>query len=96
MSRSLVANPNLLEDLKMTYHPSTKGTHSPSDNYPTNTRNSHSQDADFAEDVVIIEIALSRTSLPELQWEWPQRSLLSRIFYEQFTEAKPEQQETID
>ncbi|VUZ52992.1 unnamed protein product [Hymenolepis diminuta] len=27
----------------MTYHPSTKGTHSPSDNYPTNIRSNHSQ-----------------------------------------------------
>ncbi|VUZ50098.1 unnamed protein product [Hymenolepis diminuta] len=42
----------------MTYYLSTEGTHPPFDIYPTNIRSSHSQDADFAEKVVIIEIAL--------------------------------------
>ncbi|VUZ44692.1 unnamed protein product [Hymenolepis diminuta] len=51
----------------MIYHPSTEGTHSPSNNYPTNIRSSHSQDANFVENVVIIATALSKTSLPELQ-----------------------------
>ncbi|KAM3177711.1 hypothetical protein ACTXT7_003982 [Hymenolepis weldensis] len=64
----------------------------PSDNYPTNIRSCHSQDADFAEDVVGNETALSKTSLLELQRQWPQRRLLPRVFYEQFNEAEPEQQ----
>ncbi|VDL63872.1 unnamed protein product [Hymenolepis diminuta] len=34
----------------MTYHPLTKGTQSPSENYPANARSDHSQDVDFAED----------------------------------------------
>ncbi|VDL59330.1 unnamed protein product [Hymenolepis diminuta] len=70
-------------------------THSPSYIYPTNIRSSHFQDANFAEKVVIIETVLSNTSLPELQRQWPQRKLLPRIFYEQFNEAEPEQQESI-
>ncbi|KAM3172578.1 hypothetical protein ACTXT7_014238 [Hymenolepis weldensis] len=57
----------------MTNHPSTNGTHSPSDNYPTNIRSGHSQDADFAENVVIIEAAPSKTSLPEFNEAEPEQ-----------------------
>ncbi|KAM3176093.1 hypothetical protein ACTXT7_007214 [Hymenolepis weldensis] len=42
----------------MAYHLSNEGSKSPLDNYPTNTRGSHQQDADFAENIVIIETAL--------------------------------------
>ncbi|KAM3173262.1 hypothetical protein ACTXT7_012847 [Hymenolepis weldensis] len=62
----------------------------PINNYPTNIRSHHSQDATFAENIVIIETALSKTSLPELQQQWAHRRLLPRIFYEQFNEAEPE------
>ncbi|KAM3171002.1 hypothetical protein ACTXT7_017478 [Hymenolepis weldensis] len=54
---------------------------------------SHSQNANFAENVVIIEIVLSKMLLPELQRQWPPRRLLPRIFYEQFYEAEPEQKQ---
>ncbi|KAM3187004.1 hypothetical protein ACTXT7_003181 [Hymenolepis weldensis] len=67
MSKSLVADSNPLEDLKMNYHLLTEGTHSPSDKYPTNIRSSYSQDADFVKNVIIIDTAQSKTSLPELQ-----------------------------
>ncbi|KAM3185115.1 hypothetical protein ACTXT7_007034 [Hymenolepis weldensis] len=77
-------------------HLSTEGTLSPSNNYTTNIRNSHSQDANFAENVVIIKTTLSKTSLPELQQQWPRRRLLPRIFYKQSNEAEPEQQESIN
>ncbi|KAM3173266.1 hypothetical protein ACTXT7_012851 [Hymenolepis weldensis] len=40
--------------------------------------------------------ALSKTSLPELQQQWAHRRLLPRIFYEQFNEAEPEQQESVN
>ncbi|KAM3171454.1 hypothetical protein ACTXT7_016599 [Hymenolepis weldensis] len=53
-----------------TDHLSTEETHFPSDNYPKNIRSSHSQDASFVENVVIIMTALSKTSLPELQRKW--------------------------
>ncbi|KAM3183125.1 hypothetical protein ACTXT7_010962 [Hymenolepis weldensis] len=56
----------------------------------------HSQDADFAENVTIIEIALLKTSLPGLRRKWVQRWLLPRIFYDQFNEADPEQQESVN
>ncbi|VDL61390.1 unnamed protein product [Hymenolepis diminuta] len=59
-------------------------------------RNSHSQDADFAEDVVIIEIVLSKTSPSELQQQGPQRRPLPKISYEQFNEAESEQQVSIN
>ncbi|VUZ43953.1 unnamed protein product [Hymenolepis diminuta] len=58
MSRSLVADPILLEDLKMVYHLPMEGTYSLSDTYLTNIKSSHSLDADLSEDVVIIETAL--------------------------------------
>ncbi|KAM3171605.1 hypothetical protein ACTXT7_016291, partial [Hymenolepis weldensis] len=74
ISRSHVADSNLLQD----------------HNYPTNIRSTHSQDATFAENVVFIKIALSDTSLPELQQQWPHRRLLPRIFYEHFNEAESE------
>ncbi|KAM3172936.1 hypothetical protein ACTXT7_013524 [Hymenolepis weldensis] len=72
----------------MTYHLSTEGAHSPSDNFPTNIRSSHSQNTDFAENVVIIETVLSKTSLPELQRKWSRRRLLPRIFYEEFNDVE--------
>ncbi|VUZ51620.1 unnamed protein product, partial [Hymenolepis diminuta] len=74
-----------------TDHLSTEKTHSPSDNYQANIRSSHSQDANFAKNIVIIETSLSKTLLPELQRKWPQRRLLPRVFYEQFNEAELEQ-----
>ncbi|VUZ46036.1 unnamed protein product [Hymenolepis diminuta] len=51
-------------------HLSTEETHSRSDNYQTNIRSSHFQEADSVENVVIIETGLSKTSLPELQRKW--------------------------
>lgn len=39
----------------MTDHTSTEGVRFPSDSRPTNMRNSHSRDADFAKNVTIIE-----------------------------------------
>ncbi|KAM3177290.1 hypothetical protein ACTXT7_004805 [Hymenolepis weldensis] len=80
-----------LREPENTDHLSTEETHSQTNNYPTSIRSSHSQDADFAENVVIIETGLSKTSLPELQRKWSQRRLLPRVFYEQFNEAEPEQ-----
>ncbi|VUZ47970.1 unnamed protein product, partial [Hymenolepis diminuta] len=50
-----------------TDHLSTEVIHTPSDHYPTNIGSSHSQDADFVENVVIIETGLSKTSSSELQ-----------------------------
>ncbi|VUZ41222.1 unnamed protein product [Hymenolepis diminuta] len=38
--------------------------------------------------MLITETVLSKTSLPELQCQWPQRILLPRIFYEQFNETE--------
>ncbi|VUZ52051.1 unnamed protein product [Hymenolepis diminuta] len=46
--------------------------------------------ANFAENVAIIEAALLNTSLLELQRQWPHRRLLPRIFYEQINEAELE------
>ncbi|KAM3183726.1 hypothetical protein ACTXT7_009804 [Hymenolepis weldensis] len=80
-----------LRESENTVHVSTAETHSQSDNYPVNIRSSHSQDADFVKNVVIIETGLSKTSLPELQRKWLQRRLLPRVFYKQFNEAEPEQ-----
>ncbi|VUZ51924.1 unnamed protein product [Hymenolepis diminuta] len=62
-------------------HLSIEEIHSPSDDYPLNIRSSHSQDADFVKNVVIIEIGLSKTSLPELQRKCSQRKLGSRSIY---------------
>ncbi|KAM3174496.1 hypothetical protein ACTXT7_010426 [Hymenolepis weldensis] len=80
-----------LREPENTGHISTEGTHSLSDNYPTNIRSGHSQNADFVENVVIIETGLSKISLPELQRKWSQGGPLLRIFYEQFNKAEPEQ-----
>ncbi|KAM3182812.1 hypothetical protein ACTXT7_011575 [Hymenolepis weldensis] len=44
---------------------------------------------------IIRRISESVTSLPELQRKWPQRRLLSRIFYEELNKAEPEQQESV-
>lgn len=103
MSRILVVDSNLLQDrkprvfsLKITHHQSIEGTHFPSGNHSTNIRSSRSQDPDFADNVTIIEIALSKTSLPELQLNWPQRGLLSGIFYRQFNEPDHKQQRNVN
>ncbi|KAM3178986.1 hypothetical protein ACTXT7_001493 [Hymenolepis weldensis] len=64
--------------------------------HPTNIRSRHSQDANFAENVAIIETTLSNKSLLELQRQWPQRRLLPRIFYEQFSEAELQQHESVN
>ncbi|KAM3175024.1 hypothetical protein ACTXT7_009356 [Hymenolepis weldensis] len=72
------------------------GNHSLSDNYPTNIKSNHSQDANFLENVVIIETVLSKTSLPEMLRKWSQRRLLPRIFYERFNEAESKHQESIN
>ncbi|VUZ54895.1 unnamed protein product, partial [Hymenolepis diminuta] len=64
--------------------------------HPTNTRSSYSQETDFVENPIIIATPLSKTSPPELQWKWPHRRILSRIFYVQFSEAAPEQMESIN
>ncbi|VUZ41188.1 unnamed protein product, partial [Hymenolepis diminuta] len=69
-------------DPENTDHLSTEETRSPSDNYSTNIRSSHFQNADFVENVVTINTALWKTSLPEVQRKWSQRRLLARIFYE--------------
>ncbi|VUZ42164.1 unnamed protein product [Hymenolepis diminuta] len=47
-------------------------------------RVSHSKDADFVENVVIVKTALLNTSLPEVRQKWSQRRLLLRIFHERF------------
>ncbi|VUZ57533.1 unnamed protein product [Hymenolepis diminuta] len=101
MSRILVVDSHLLQDrkprvfnLKIPHHQSIEGTHFPSNNHSTNTRSIRSQDLDFADSVTII--ALSKTSLPELQLNWPQRRLLPGIFYGQLNEPKYKQQRNVN
>ncbi|VUZ52333.1 unnamed protein product [Hymenolepis diminuta] len=69
---------------------STEETRSPSDNHSTYIRSSHSQDANFVENVVIIETGLSRTATKVVTKKASAESL------QQFSEAEPQRLESVN